>query len=102
MRINNPNGIIAKNENLGRITRSFMKAIEVFNGSAEKEITQVRAAYRGNGLEGETADAIAASIEEQVKDIERNIGELNNLHDHLDEKAAGYDRLIALMKKAAE
>ena len=97
-----PSEIIAKNENLAQITRNFMKAIEDFNESAGKEITQVRAAYRSNGLEGETADAIAASIEEQVKDIEKNINELNRLHADLDGKAVLYDKMIALMKKVAE
>ena len=92
--------LLARSENLGKITRDFKSALDVFDDKAINEVRNIRQATNANGLAGDTAEDIRREIEKNLREMEKQVELLKNLSDRLEGKAVQYDKLVAVLRSA--
>ena len=95
--------IIAANENLEKITRDFMRAIETFSEETTNNLSTIRSIIDNNGIYGgESNEDAKESVRANLENIGTQIERLSALNEKLNEKAVLYGQLIEKFKEIVE
>ena len=95
--------IVAECENMEKITKDFMEAIDKFNQQTMEDLQSIRLAIDKNGVYGgETNETAKNSIRENIKNIDVQLKNLSELYDKLKETAPMYGKLIAKINEVSE
>lgn len=93
--------IIAKNENLHKITLEEKEGIDDYISQVKAAINIISGQINSMMANGDTIDDIKEILREDVSQLNNDLRRLENLSQQLQSKAEGYERYLNILRKAA-
>lgn len=93
--------IIAKNENLHKITLEEKEGIDDYISQVKAAINIISGQISSMMANGDTIDDIKEILKEDISQLNSDLRRLENLSQQLQSKADGYERYLNILRKAA-
>lgn len=86
--------LIAKAEDLGRVTRNFASSLETYSKDVDTAIKSILSCTRNNGWTGGLADQYDESLRVKLDGLKKIANQMMEKKTYLEEKAIAYDQFI--------
>lgn len=94
--------LIARTEDLGRVTRNFASSLETYSMDVDAAINSILSCTRNNGWTGGLADQYDESLKTKLDELKKIANQMMEKKTDLEEKANKYDEFIRTLRTVAQ